>query len=61
MIQPWDASILGEIERSILAANLGITPVNDGRVVRLGIPDLSKERREEMAKVVRKIAEDGRT
>ena len=60
VIQPYDPSILGEIERSILAANLGITPVNDGRVIRLGLPDLSKERREEMAKVVRKIAEDGR-
>ena len=60
VIQPYDPSILGEIERSILAANVGITPVNDGRVIRLGLPDLSKERREEMAKVVRKIAEDGR-
>lgn len=60
VIQPWDASILGEIERAILQANLGITPTNDGRVIRLGIPQLTKERREELAKVVRKIAEDGR-
>lgn len=60
VIQPWDASLLKEIEHAILEANLGITPVNDGRVIRLGMPQLTKERREELAKVVRKIAEDGR-
>ena len=60
VIQPWDASVLGEIERALLAANIGATPANDGRVVRIGLPDLSRERREELAKLVRKIAEDGR-
>ena len=59
VIQPWDASSLGEIERAILQANLGITPSNDGRVIRLGMPQLTKDRREELAKVVRKIAEEG--
>ncbi|MFH1857444.1 MAG: ribosome recycling factor [Candidatus Omnitrophota bacterium] len=59
VIQPWDASILGEVERSILQSNLGITPANDGRVIRLAMPQLTKERREELAKVVHKIAEDG--
>ncbi len=60
VIQPWDASSLADIERAILQANLGITPVSDGRVIRLSMPQLTKERREELAKVVRKIAEDGR-
>ena len=60
VIQPWDASLLKEIEQALIQANLGIMPTNDGRVIRLGIPQLTKERREELAKVVRKIAEDGR-
>ena len=60
VIQPWDASLLGEIERAILASNLGITPTNDGRVIRLSMPQLTKERREELAKMIRKMAEDGR-
>ena len=60
VIQPWDPSAITEIEKAILKSNLGITPSNDGKVVRLGIPQLSKERREELAKVVKKMAEDGR-
>ena len=60
VIQPWDANLLKDIEHAILEANLGITPTNDGRVIRLSMPQLTKERREELAKVVRKIAEDGR-
>jgi len=60
VIQPWDASASGEIEKAILKSDLGITPVNDGKVIRLQIPDLSKERRVELAKVVKKMAEDGR-
>lgn len=60
VIQPWDVTLLKEIEHAILQANLGITPNNDGRVIRLGMPQLTHERREELAKVVRKIAEDGR-
>ncbi len=60
VIQPWDASSLKEIERGILEANLGINPTNDGKVIRLSMPQLTHDRREELAKVVRKIAEDGR-
>ena len=60
VIQPWDASVCGDIEKAILKSELGITPVNDGKLIRLQIPDLSKERRVELAKVVKKMTEDGR-
>ncbi len=60
VIQPWDTSVSGDIEKAILKSDLGITPVNDGKLIRLQIPDLSKERRVELAKVVKKMAEDGR-
>jgi len=60
VIQPWDLSAIAEIEKAILKSNLGITPSNDGKVIRLSIPQLSKERREELAKVVKDMAEDGR-
>jgi len=59
-IQPWDRNILAAIEKAILAANLGLTPNNDGRVIRLNIPPLTEERRKELVKMARKIAEDGR-
>lgn len=59
-IQPWDVSIVGEIEKSILKSGLGLTPMNDGKVVRIQIPPLSEERRLELAKVVRRVAEEGR-
>lgn len=60
VIQPWDPSALAEIEKTILASNLGITPNNDGKVIRLVVPMLSEERRKEMAKVVKDMAEKGR-
>lgn len=60
VIQPWDTSILGEIEKAILKSDLGITPLNDKRVIRLAIPQLTQERREELVKVIKKMAEDGR-
>ena len=60
IIQPWDPSALGEIERTILNSKLGITPNNDGKVIRLVVPPLSEERRKEMAKVVKDMAEKGR-
>ncbi|MFH1201725.1 MAG: ribosome recycling factor [Candidatus Omnitrophota bacterium] len=60
VIQPWDVTVLGEIEKKILASNLGINPANDGKVIRLAVPPLSKERREELVKVVHKMAEEGR-
>ena len=60
VIQPWDASALPEIEKAILKSDLGITPMNDGRLIRLGIPQLTRERREELVKVIKKMSEDGR-
>jgi ribosome recycling factor len=60
LIQPWDPTAMVEIEKAILKSNLGITPSNDGKVIRLTVPQLSKERRQELAKVVHKMAEEGR-
>jgi ribosome recycling factor len=60
VIQPWDITAIGEIEKAIMKSNLGITPSNDGKLIRLSIPPLSKERRLELAKVVNKMAEEGR-
>jgi ribosome recycling factor len=60
VIQPWDITAIAEIEKAILKTNLGLNPVNDGKVVRLPIPQLSKERREEMAKLVKDLTEQGR-
>ena len=60
VIQPWDRSVLSAIEKSIRESDLGLNPSNDGNVVRLSIPPLTEERRREMVKVVRHIAEEGR-
>ncbi|MCK5218670.1 ribosome recycling factor [bacterium] len=57
-IKPWDASILPEMERALLKANLGITPMNDGKIIRLVFPPLNEERRCELVKQVHKIAEE---
>ena len=59
-ISPYDPSVLGDIERAILAANIGVTPLNDGRLVRVPIPELSEERRKEMTKVANRMAEEAR-
>lgn len=59
-VQPWDASLLPAIEKAILRSDLGVTPANDGKVIRIPIPGLTEERRKELVKVVRKIAEEGR-
>lgn len=59
VIQPWDATALEAIDKAILKSNLGITPSNDGKLIRLAVPALSKERRQELSKVVHKIAEEG--
>ena len=56
-IQPWDTSIIGEIEKAILKSELGLTPMNDGKIIRITIPRLTEERRKELVKVVRKMAE----
>ncbi len=58
VIQPWDQSVIGEIEKEILKSELGLTPMNDGKVIRIPIPPLTEQRRKELVKVVRKIAED---
>jgi ribosome recycling factor len=57
LIQPWDPTVIPEIEKTIMNSNMGVMPSNDGKVVRLSIPPLSKERREELAKVVKDMAE----
>jgi ribosome recycling factor len=59
-ITPFDKSIIRDIEKSILESDLGLTPSNDGQVVRLPIPQLTEERRKELVKQVRALAEDGR-
>jgi len=60
VIQPWDQSVIGEIEKEILRSELGLTPMNDGKVIRVSIPPLTEERRKELVKVVHKIAEEHR-
>jgi ribosome recycling factor len=60
VIHPWDKSMCKVIEKAVLEANIGLTPVNDGNLVRLPIPELSEERRKEIVKQCRKIAEDGK-
>jgi ribosome recycling factor len=60
MIQPWDASQLKEIEKGIAKSDLGITPSNDGKVIRLTMPTLTEERRKQLAKSAGKVAEEGR-
>lgn len=57
-IQPWDASVINDIEKAILKANLGLTPSNDGKLIRIAIPPLTEERRKEIVKTVHKICED---
>ncbi len=58
MIQPWDKGVIGDVEKAILKSDLGLTPANDGNVIRIRIPDLTEERRKELTKVVRSQAED---
>ena len=60
VIQPWDASLLKEIEKAILTAEIGINPNNDGKVIRLAFPELNEERRKELVKEIKKIAEDAK-
>lgn len=59
-IQPWDISLLGQIERAIQKSDIGINPQNDGKVVRLVFPQLTEEKREEIVKDVKKMAEDSK-
>lgn len=60
VIDPWDKSLIPAIEKEILKANLGFTPSNDGRIIRLVIPELTEERRKEYVKLVKKEAEEGK-
>lgn len=60
LIQPWDKSILAEVERALMKSDLGLTPSNDGSVIRLQIPPLTEERRRDLVKVVHKKAEEER-
>ena len=60
VIQPWDISVLKEIEKAILASDIGLNPNNDGKVIRLNFPELTEERRKELVKDIRKIAEESR-
>ena len=60
MIQPWDASILKDIEKAILASDIGINPNNDGKVIRLAFPELTEERRKELVKDIKKTAEEAK-
>ena len=60
VIQPWDVSVLKEIERAILASDIGLNPNNDGKVIRLSFPELTEERRKELVNDVKKIAEESK-
>lgn len=60
VVQPWDQSIIGDIEKSILKSGLGLTPMNDGKLIRISIPPLTEERRKELAKMAKKTAEDSK-
>ena len=60
VIQPWDVSVLKDIEKAILASDIGINPNNDGKVIRLSFPELNEERRKEIVKEIRKMAEEAK-
>jgi len=60
VIQPWDTSVVGEIEKAILKSDLGLTPMNDGKAIRINIPPLTAERRRDLVKVVKKRAEESK-
>jgi ribosome recycling factor len=60
LIQPWDASLVSKIEKAIQKSDLGLTPANDGKLIRLSLPPLNEERRKQLAKAVGKLAEEAR-
>ena len=60
MIKPWDQSVIGDIEKSILKSELGLTPMNDGKIIRIPIPPLTEERRKELARLSKKMAEENK-
>ncbi|MDY6910266.1 MAG: ribosome recycling factor [Thermodesulfobacteriota bacterium] len=60
LIQPWDQSAIGEVEKAILKSELGLTPMNDGKIIRINIPPLTEERRRDLVKLVKKMAEEAK-
>jgi ribosome recycling factor len=60
VIQPFDKNTAGPIEKALMAANLGMTPTNDGKMIRMSVPPLTEERRKELVKLAKKMAEEGR-
>lgn len=60
VIQPWDVSVLKEIEKAIIASDIGINPNNDGKVIRLAFPELTEERRKDLVKEIKKMAEEAK-
>jgi ribosome recycling factor len=60
MIQPWDTSIVGDVEKAILRSELGLTPMSDGKIIRINIPPLTAERRRDLVKVIKKMAEENK-
>lgn len=60
VVQSWDPNALGEIEKAIQKANVGLNPINDGKIIRIPIPEISEERRRDLVKVIKKIAEEGK-
>lgn len=59
-IQPWDQKVISEVEKAVLKSDLGLTPMNDGKIIRMNIPTLTEERRKQLVKTVRKKAEEAR-
>ncbi len=59
-VVPWEPNMVGAVEKAILAANLGLTPQNDGKVVRIPLPPMTEERRKEMVKLIKKMGEEGK-
>lgn len=60
LIQPWDPKVLADVEKAVLKSDLGLTPMNDGKLIRINIPPLSEQRRKDLVKVVRKKAEENK-
>lgn len=60
MIQPWDTTVIKDIEKAILKSDLGLTPSNDGKIIRISIPPLTEERRKEIVKIVHKMSEESK-
>jgi ribosome recycling factor len=60
LVQPWDLSVIGNIEKAVLKSDLGLTPMNDGKIIRIAIPPLTEERRKELAKLARKMGEESK-